>query len=139
LVVDTVNEARFANLLYCGIDYTGLLAVACGLLRMAVYGWSGAWTWLWVVRDCFGWSGVWPPVGLIVCICLIYTCANETWFQVSDRNYPLLANAILLLEIGVKTGGSFVRSCRVGKLVIRFSQHACGFACANSSRSLLLG
>ena len=51
---EPVNEARFANLLYCGIDDTGLLAVACGL-----FGNGGLWlVWVWCVDVVVGCSGL---------------------------------------------------------------------------------
>lgn len=64
LLIEPVNEARFANLLYCGIDGTGLLAVGCWNSSVGLVSGRGL-----AVRDCLGWSGVWPLVGLIVCIC----------------------------------------------------------------------
>lgn len=89
-VAEPVNEARFADLLYCGIDDTGLLAVGvvreclclsglvsgrgCGLLAIALVGLVSA--------------GSGPrTVGLSASVRC--TCSNQSMFQVSDRKLPV--------------------------------------------------
>jgi len=132
---EPVNEARFANLLYCGIDDTGLLAVARGL-----FGNSGLWlVWVWCLDEVVGCSGLPRLVcclapGWSDCLYLLDIYLMKPGSKILTVIYPLLANAIVLLEIGVKTGCGCMRSCRVGELVIRLSHHGCSFACANGCR-----